>query len=110
MVNHDVYVRPGDTLTVRVAPMDPRSTTAPNNNNNNNDNNTMARFNLSAFGGKRQTRKAGGGKRPLSGYMKFCNKIRPEILKANPGMEFAKVGKQLGEKWRALSDADKKKY
>ena len=109
MVNHDVYIKPGDTLTVRVAPMNARSTTAPGNNNNNNNNN-FARINLSAVGGKRNSTRKVGGKRPLSGYMKFCNKVRPEILKANPGMEFAKVGKQLGEKWRALSDAEKKKY
>jgi len=108
MVNHEIYIKPGDTLTVRVAPADPRSTTAGDNES---DNNNYARVNLSAVGGKRNTtRKASGGKRALSGYMKFCNKMRPELLKANPGMEFAKVGKHLGEKWRALSEAEKKRY
>ena len=107
MVNHTVYIKPGDTLTVQVAPMNARSTTAPGNNDNNDNN--YARVNLSG-GKKNSTRKASGGKRPLSGYMKFCNKMRPEILKANPGMEFAKVGKHLGEKWRALSEAEKKRY
>jgi hypothetical protein len=57
-----------------------------------------------------KTRKASGGKRELSGYMKFSRKMRPEILRANPGIEFAAVGKRLGEEWRKLSDAEKKKY
>ena len=110
MVNHTIFIKPGDTLTVQVSDTNARSTTAPrsvNDYNNDNDNN-VPRINLSK-GGKK-TRKASGGKRELSGYMKFSRKMRPEILRANPGMEFAAVGKRLGEEWRKLSDADKKKY
>lgn len=109
MVNHTIYIKPGDTLTVQVSDTNARSTTAPRSvNNYNNNNNNSPRINLSK-GGKK-TRKASGGKRELSGYMKFSRKMRPEILRANPGMEFAAVGKRLGEEWRKLSDADKKKY
>ena len=114
MVNHTVYIKPGDTLTVQVSDTNARSTTAPrsvndyNNDDNDNNNNNSPRINLSK-GGKK-TRKASGGKRELSGYMKFSRKMRPEILRANPGMKFAAVGKRLGEEWRKLSDADKKKY
>jgi hypothetical protein len=111
MVNHTIYIKPGDTLTVQVSDTNTRSTTAPrsvNNYNNDDDDNNTPRINLSK-GGKK-TRKASGGKRELSGYMKFSRKMRPEILRANPGMEFAAVGKRLGEEWRKLSDADKKKY
>ena len=114
MVNHTVYIKPGDTLTVQVSDTNARSTTAPrsvNDYNNDNDDNNVPRLNLSKIGGKKnKTRKASGGKRELSGYMKFSRKMRPEILRANPGIEFAAVGKRLGEEWRKLSDAEKKKY
>ena len=111
MVNHTIYIKPGDTLTVQVSDTNARSTTAPRsvNNYNNDDDNNAPRINLSKIGGKK-TRKASGGKRELSGYMKFSRKMRPEILRANPGMEFAAVGKRLGMEWRKLSDTDKKKY
>lgn len=108
MVNHTVYIKPGDTLTVQVSDTNAYSTTAPNNSN---DEMYTSRVNLSKMGGKKnKTRKSNGGKRELSGYMKFSRKMRPEILRANPGMEFAAVGKRLGEEWRKLSDAEKKKY
>ena len=35
---------------------------------------------------------------------------RSEITKETPGISFDAVGKQVGEEWRALSAADKKKY
>ena len=98
MVNHELVLKPGDTLTLTVVATD----TA-----------TDADAGLALGGGKRnRTRKAKqeGGKRAMSGYMKFCQKMRPEILKANPGIEFKDVGKRLGAKWRALSDSEKKGY
>ena len=110
MVNHEVYIKPGDVLTVRVSDTNARSTTAPRNNNNYNNNNNTTRVNLSKGGKKNRTRKASGGKRALSGYMKFCRKMRPEILKANPGIEFGAVGKLLGGEWNKLSEAEKKKF
>ena len=51
-----------------------------------------------------------GGKRKLSGYMKFANKVRPDLMKENPGMPIPKLGSAIGAKWRALSDAEKKSY
>jgi hypothetical protein len=57
-------------------------------------------------------RKQAGGKRGPNGYMKFANKIRPQILKEHPELKSDVVGvaRKIGEKWRALSDAEKKKY
>ena len=49
-----------------------------------------------------------GGKRKLSGYMKFANKHRKDVMK--PGMKVPDIGRALGKKWRALSDAEKKSY
>jgi hypothetical protein len=43
-------------------------------------------------------------------FMKFCKEMRPAVMRENPGIEFQNVGKELGKKWRALSEAEKKKY
>ena len=79
MVAHEVYIKPGDVLTVRVSDTNARSTTAPRNNNNNyNNDDNYNRPNLSGNGWTvkapkerkaNRTRKASGGKRALSGYM-----------------------------------------
>ena len=55
---------------------------------------------------KSTTRKA----RKLSGFMKFSSKERKSLMAKNPNMAFADVGRELGKLWRALSDAEKKKY
>ena len=60
-------------------------------------------------GKKGKTRKS-GKKRALSGFMKFSMKERPAVMKENPGIAFGAVGKELGKRWGALSDAEKKKY
>ena len=115
MVNHEILLNPGDTLTVTAYDSNDRSTTAPRNN----DNNANSRAGNFEGGAKNRktTRKAkkssesqAGGKRPLSGYMKFCKAERPAILKANPGIEFKDVGKRLGAKWRSLSATEQGKY
>jgi nucleoid DNA-binding protein len=62
-----------------------------------------------ATGKKSKTRKS-GKKRALSGFMKFSMKERASVLKENPGIEFGAVGKELGKRWGALSDAEKKKF
>lgn len=60
-------------------------------------------------GKKSKTRKS-GKKRALSGFMKFSMKERASVLKENPGIEFGAVGKELGKRWGALSEAEKKKF
>ena len=57
----------------------------------------------------KKTRKS-GKKRALSGFMKFSMKERPSVMKENPGIAFGAVGKELGKRWQALSDAEKKKF
>jgi len=36
--------------------------------------------------------------------------MRPTVLKEKPDLSFGEVGKELGSRWRALSDAQKAKY
>lgn len=59
---------------------------------------------------KTRKNKQEGGKRKLSGYMKFANKMRPQLMKDNPGMKVPQMGKKLGEMWGKLSDSEKKSY
>ncbi|KAL2867100.1 high-mobility group nucleosome-binding protein [Aspergillus lucknowensis] len=49
-------------------------------------------------------------KRGLSAYFFFANENRDKIREDNPGIAFGQVGKMLGEKWRALSDKERKPY
>ena len=108
MVDHELVLKPGDTLTVTVADSNARSTTAPLNNDDRNFNNFVD--NVNGGGKKNKTRKTGGAKKPLSGFMKFCKEMRPVVKEEKPGIEFQNIGKELGKKWRALSDAEKKRY
>jgi len=57
--------------------------------------------------GKKGKRK---GTRKLSGYMKFVQSERKNVISSNPNMAFGAVGKELGKRWGALSDAQKKSY
>ena len=104
MVNHNLTLQPGDTLTVKCVEnvMDQSAI-------------MKAEGNMTFVeGGKRANKtrknKQKGGKRKLSGYMKFANKVRPDLMKENPGMPIPKLGSAIGAKWRALSDAEKKSY
>lgn len=69
-------------------------------------NNSMNSPAPAASGGKRKSRKS-AGKRKLSGYMKFAMGERKNLPKT---MKFTEQGKELGKRWRALSDAEKKKF
>lgn len=42
--------------------------------------------------------------------MFFTNDMRPQILEEYPGIKFVELGKVLGERWRALTPEQKKKY
>ncbi len=58
---------------------------------------------------KKKTRK---GPRKMSGYMKFAGKVRKEIVAENPSMrsDVTAVAKEIGKRWRAMSDAEKRKF
>lgn len=58
----------------------------------------------------RKNRTMSGGKRKMSGYMKFANKHRAEVMRGNPKMKVPDIGRALGKKWRSLSDAEKRSY
>lgn len=68
------------------------------------------RKNIEEEGGERKAKKSKGTRRALSGYMKFVKAERKNVMSANPKMAFGDVGKELGKRWRALSDADKKRF
>jgi hypothetical protein len=56
---------------------------------------------------EKKTRKSG-----LHGYMKFAKEVRPRILSEKPAMrsDVTLVAKEIGKRWRAMSDAEKKRY
>ena len=49
-------------------------------------------------------------KRPLSGFMKFSQAKRADVLAAEPGVAFGEVGKRLGAMWRGLSADEKARW
>ena len=60
----------------------------------------------------RKEKKTRKGTRKLSGYMKFVKAKRSEVISENPKMksDIMAVGKEMGKRWRSLSDAEKAKY
>lgn len=106
-----ITLKPGEELRVICAP-------AGNNNTGTlvaNSNSEANEYN--SVGGKksRKTRKVaraqdGGKKRKANPFMKFAGEERKNIMKSNPGMAVTDVGRELGKRWRALSDAEKAKY
>lgn len=56
---------------------------------------------------EKKTRKSG-----LHGYMKFAKEVRPRILSEKPAMrsDVTLVAKEIGKRWRAMSEAEKKRY
>ena len=49
-------------------------------------------------------------KRARGSYVFFTLDARPEIIKENPQLKFTEVGHVMGERWRALSAEEKRKY
>ncbi|KAJ5132799.1 non-histone chromosomal protein 6 [Penicillium atrosanguineum] len=49
-------------------------------------------------------------KRGLSAYMFFANDNRDKVREENPGITFGQVGKSLGDKWKALTESERKPY
>eukprot|EP01080_Neovahlkampfia_damariscottae_P010096 gene10096-2516_t len=56
------------------------------------------------------TKQANKPHKIISSYMRFFKQVRPEIVEANPEMKITDVAKAVGEKWRALSDAEKRPF
>lgn len=59
---------------------------------------------------KRGPKDPAAPKRASGAYVFFTNEMRPKVLAEYPGIKFVDLGKVLGERWRALSSEDKKRY
>jgi structure-specific recognition protein 1 len=49
-------------------------------------------------------------KRASGAYVFFTNFMRPKLNREFPGIKFVDLGKMLGQRWRALTPKQKKKY
>merc|ERR1711920_1170479 len=60
---------------------------------------------------KRARKESGMPKRPANAYQIYVNEIRPDIMKKLPkGSTVAAIGKEAGERWKAVSATEKEKY
>jgi hypothetical protein len=50
------------------------------------------------------------GKKKVTGYMLFAKETRPKVIAEKPDLTFGEVGKELGARWRALSEEQKGAY
>ena len=60
----------------------------------------------------RKEKKTRKGTRKLSGYMKFVKAERGRVISENPKLksDIMAVGKEMGKRWRSMSDTEKAKY
>ncbi|CCG82288.1 putative Nucleosome binding protein [Taphrina deformans PYCC 5710] len=59
---------------------------------------------------KRAKKDPDAPKRALSSYMLFAQDQRSVVQQEHPNIAFGEVGKVLGQKWKALTDSEKKPY
>jgi hypothetical protein len=59
---------------------------------------------------KRGPKDPAAPKRASGAYVFFTNEMRPKVLQEYPGIKFVELGKVLGERWRALTPEEKKRY
>ncbi|KAI9300674.1 Non-histone chromosomal protein 6 [Cunninghamella echinulata] len=59
---------------------------------------------------KRGKKDPSAPKRGLSAYMFFSQANRNKVKEENPDATFGQLGKILGEKWKNMSDEEKKPY
>ncbi|KAL3786565.1 hypothetical protein ACHAW5_000511 [Stephanodiscus triporus] len=59
---------------------------------------------------KKAAAKGGSGKKKVTGYMLFAKEMRPKVIGEKPELTFGEVGKELGARWRALSEEQKAAY
>jgi high mobility group protein B2 len=59
---------------------------------------------------KRGPKDPAAPKRASGAYVFFTNEMRPKVLQEFPGIKFVELGKVLGERWRALTPLQKKRY
>lgn len=59
---------------------------------------------------KRGPKDPSAPKRASGAYVFFTNEMRPQVMKEFPGIKFVEMGRILGERWRALTPHEKKRY
>jgi len=59
---------------------------------------------------KPKKEKNGPEKKAMSAYMCFCRDKRPGLVKKNPEMTFADIGRALGEMWKETPEDKRKKW
>lgn len=59
---------------------------------------------------KRGPKDPSAPKRASGAYVFFTNEMRPKVMQEYPGIKFVELGKVLGERWRALTPQQKKRY
>ena len=59
---------------------------------------------------KRSPKDPAAPKRASGAYVFFTNEMRPKVCAEYPGIKFVDLGKVLGERWRALTPDEKKRY
>merc|ERR1712160_3000 len=59
---------------------------------------------------KRGKRAPNDPKRSSGAYVFFTNEMRPVITQQFPNIKFVEMGRVLGERWRALTPEEKKKF
>ncbi|GBG64603.1 hypothetical protein CBR_g45660 [Chara braunii] len=70
----------------------------------------MARSRRGRRSGRRKRKRRRGPKRALPPYMFFCKQQRKSVIEEHPDASFGDVGKILGQKWRRMSDVEKKPF
>jgi len=59
---------------------------------------------------KRGPKDPSAPKRASGAYVFFTNEMRPIVLQEYPGIKFVELGRLLGERWRALTPTEKKRF
>ncbi|KAI9258214.1 high mobility group box domain-containing protein, partial [Phascolomyces articulosus] len=59
---------------------------------------------------KRGKKDPNAPKRGLSAYMFFSQENRTKVQQDNPDAAFGQIGKILGERWKDMSEEEKKPY
>ena len=59
---------------------------------------------------KKATKDPNAPKRPLSAFFLFSQDERPDIKKKSPSMSVGDISKEIGGRWKKVSDDVKKRY
>jgi hypothetical protein len=104
MIDRVIHIRPGETITIRCG----EDEIVENENVEEQQGGKKSRKTRK----NRRTSDGGGKKRKPSGFMNFSKKMREEIGAEDPKMrsDVVAMAREIGKRWRALSDSEKAKY